>query len=240
MPKVKRQAPKDATNSLTTNQVVSYNFIRAREENGWTQAQASNELYGFLGYHLNQAGISTIERTFDGGRDRNFSADEILAFARCFKRPVTYFFLPPVGFSQHWLNPIEGFAWARTYDVLAHALGLPEGWEALLERIRELLDKDRVDTWDALRYAFHDRSDGYQPADVLDEWVIERRRQLQVETLQRLASEVDARVHALSELVRQLEATTVVGLLIRAQTDPSILESLVERPTGTGRPAGEE
>ena len=42
-----------------------------------------------------KASFSAAERSVDGERVRNFSADEIVAFARGFGLPVGFFFLPP-------------------------------------------------------------------------------------------------------------------------------------------------
>lgn len=88
MPKRRRQEPVAAADALTTNKVIAYNSARAREESGWTQVEASGALDCYLGYKLKQAGISSIERTFDGDRQRSFTATELTAFARCFGKPV--------------------------------------------------------------------------------------------------------------------------------------------------------
>ena len=89
-----RPAAKPAT---TVHQIVAYNFRRAREEEGWTQSQTSEFLEPFLGYRLNQAGVSAIEKTFDSERRRNIDVAEIVAFSRCFRTPISWFFLPPPG-----------------------------------------------------------------------------------------------------------------------------------------------
>ena len=81
--------------SVTAHQVVAYNFRRARTQAGWTQTQTSQRLEPHLGYALNQAGVSAIERTFDSDRRRNIDVAELVAFSRCFNRPLGWFFLPP-------------------------------------------------------------------------------------------------------------------------------------------------
>jgi hypothetical protein len=80
---------------LTPNQVVAYNLAQARLLKGWTQDQASEALEPFLGSRWSKANYSAAERSVDGTRIRNFDADEIVAFARAFELPVTWFFLPP-------------------------------------------------------------------------------------------------------------------------------------------------
>jgi hypothetical protein len=41
------------------------------------------------------AQVSTAERSVDGARIRQFTADDIVAFAQAFNLPIGYFFLPP-------------------------------------------------------------------------------------------------------------------------------------------------
>lgn len=79
----------------TPNQVVAYNVARARLLRGWTQEQAAEALEPFLGQRLSSASFSALERSVDGGRIREFSADEIFALARGFKLPIGWFFTPP-------------------------------------------------------------------------------------------------------------------------------------------------
>ena len=86
---------------LTPNQVVAYNLTRARELKGWTQDQAGEALEPYLGVRWSKASISQAERSVAGGFVRNFTADEIVAFARAFGFPVTWFFMPP----PPWAGP---------------------------------------------------------------------------------------------------------------------------------------
>lgn len=79
----------------TPNQIVAYRVARARFLRGWTQDQAAAELEPYLGTRLSTASFSAIERSFAGGRTRQFSADEILALARGFRLPIGWFFTPP-------------------------------------------------------------------------------------------------------------------------------------------------
>ena len=80
---------------LTPNQVVAYNLARARAMRGWTQDQAAEALAPYLGTRWSKASLSQAERSVGGRFVRNFNADEIVAFARAFELPVTWFFLPP-------------------------------------------------------------------------------------------------------------------------------------------------
>jgi transcriptional regulator with XRE-family HTH domain len=80
---------------LTANQVVAYNLRVARIIRGWTQTEAAEKLAPHLGVTWSKASYSAAERSVEGGRVRNFSADDLVAFALGFDLPLTWFFLPP-------------------------------------------------------------------------------------------------------------------------------------------------
>jgi transcriptional regulator with XRE-family HTH domain len=80
---------------LTPNQVVAWNLAQARALKGWTQEEAAEALEPYLGRRWSKASFSTAERSVDSDRVREFDADEIVAFARAFDLPVSWFFLPP-------------------------------------------------------------------------------------------------------------------------------------------------
>jgi hypothetical protein len=84
-----------ATVHLTPNQIVGYNLAQARMWKGWTQEEAAEQLEPYLGARWSKASFSAAERSVDGRRVRQFSADELVAFSRCFGVPVGFFFLPP-------------------------------------------------------------------------------------------------------------------------------------------------
>ena len=115
--------------SLTAHQIVAYNFARARDALGWTQVETSERLEPFLGYKLNQAGISAIERTYDSDRRRNIDVAEIVAFARCFNVPLGWFFLPPATHAQDLIEPVNAgdgeWANAPVAELIALAIGTP-------------------------------------------------------------------------------------------------------------------
>ncbi len=91
--KEERQAP--LFWGLTPNQLVGYNLWCARQERGWTQAQAAEALEPHLGVRWTVAQVSAAERSVDGTRVRQFTADDLVAFAQAFDVPITYFFIPP-------------------------------------------------------------------------------------------------------------------------------------------------
>ncbi len=85
----------DETLSLTPNQVVAYNLPRARRVRGWTQEQAAEALAPYLGTCWSVANFSAIERSVDGGRIRQFTADDLVALSRGFDLPIGFFLTPP-------------------------------------------------------------------------------------------------------------------------------------------------
>jgi len=115
------------------NQVVAYNVRAARELRGWTQEQVADRLEGFLGQRLTQAGVSSIERSWDGDRRREFDAHELLTFALVFDLPMIWFLLPPTG--DHRVMRTT----TRTVDELyMHLLGRPDQLEPVYARLREI------------------------------------------------------------------------------------------------------
>jgi hypothetical protein len=79
------------------NEIVAYNFRRARELRGLTQDEAADRLAPFLGTRLRQAAISGIEGAYGGAKRREFDAQELLAFACGFDLPLIWFLIPPPG-----------------------------------------------------------------------------------------------------------------------------------------------
>ena len=82
---------------LTPNQIVAFNLTRARTDRGWSQPEAATALEPFLGVRWSRASYSAVERSVDGVRIKQFSADELVAIARCFDRPISWFLTPPAG-----------------------------------------------------------------------------------------------------------------------------------------------
>ncbi len=112
---------------LTANQIVAFNVAKARQLRGWTQEQATQALAPYLGTLLSTASFSAIERSVDSGRIREFSADEILAFARAFRVPIPWFFTPPSAWDDAGVfTPDAGEEGLDPLVMLHAALGTPE------------------------------------------------------------------------------------------------------------------
>lgn len=134
---------------LTPNQVVAWNLARARQWRGWTQEQAAEALEAHLGTRWSKASYSAAERSVSGNRIRQFTADEIVAFARGFDLPVSWFFLPPppladvksVPVSVRVMTPDEEKMGLPASAMVDLVFGAEEG-EAVLElRLRDFFDR---------------------------------------------------------------------------------------------------
>jgi transcriptional regulator with XRE-family HTH domain len=127
---------------MSANQLVAYNLRRARQAYDWTQEQAAQALEKYIGVRWSVATWSAAETSTTSGRTREFSADEILAFAALFGKSVAYFFTPPDG--------LEWVACGPRADISRHVGrgeldGLIEGgatreYEAAAE-LRRIADK---------------------------------------------------------------------------------------------------
>jgi transcriptional regulator with XRE-family HTH domain len=135
----RRSKTNPAPKAWTPNQIVAFNIAKARLLRGWTQEEAARAIAPYLGALLSPASFSAIERSVDGGRVREFSADEILALARGFRVPVGWFFTPP----SAW----EGVAVA-TPDAGPHGLDPAEMMDAVLGTPETLEDwKSYLFSW---------------------------------------------------------------------------------------------
>ena len=81
--------------SLNLNQIVGYNLRAAREMQGWTQEELAERLAERTGKSVSQSAISALERSWDGGRKREFDVHELALYAVTLDVPVLWFLLPP-------------------------------------------------------------------------------------------------------------------------------------------------
>ncbi|MGH9289174.1 MAG: helix-turn-helix domain-containing protein [Acidimicrobiales bacterium] len=115
----RRKPSKPTYPAWTPNQIVAHNIAKARLLRGWTQDQAAGACAPYLGARLSPASWSALERSVDGGRIREITADELVAFARAFDLPIGFFLTPPSAWDNHvvatpdagedGLDPIELF-----------------------------------------------------------------------------------------------------------------------------------
>ena len=80
---------------LSPNRIVAWNLHRARRLRGWTQDEAAERLEPFVGKRWSKASWSAAEQSVVSNRVRQFTADDLYAFARCFELPLSFFLVPP-------------------------------------------------------------------------------------------------------------------------------------------------
>jgi len=216
MARTKKAAPEHP--KLSVHQVVAYNFRRARESLGWTQAETGERLAPYLGLRLNQAGVSAIEKTYDSDRRRNIDVAEVVAFARCFELPITWFFVPPPGRASEWVEPLAGgdpLDNLPAGDLVALAIGSLAGWEAVVARIVELMRTDPDETHSALSLALAgERTSRWEKQIDL------RRQALLTVTLAERAGPGEETVAKMAELLVELVKLTPLGFDQLRRTDP--------------------
>jgi transcriptional regulator with XRE-family HTH domain len=128
-----RQEDPSPGDRIDLNQVVAYNVREARQIRGWTQEELADRLEPYLGQRLTQAGVSSIERAWDGERRREFDAHELLVFAMVFDLPIVWFLLPPPGdhrVMRSTSRPVD--------ELYVWLLGRPQQLEPVYERLRQL------------------------------------------------------------------------------------------------------
>jgi hypothetical protein len=120
----------------TPNQIVAHNIAKARQLRGWTQDQAAEACAPYLGARLSPASWSALERSVDGGRIREITADELVGFARAFDLPVGFFLTPPSAWDNHVVatpdaGP-EGLDPVELFDVIIGTEENLAAWEQYL------------------------------------------------------------------------------------------------------------
>ena len=107
--------------TLTLDQVVSYNLRRARELRGWTQAEAAGRVSEHLGRSWSEQVYGDAERAYrNPKRVKVFTGEEMLALALAFERPLSSFYALPSRDTQVAARGGQPVPGAKR----AHALGI--------------------------------------------------------------------------------------------------------------------
>jgi hypothetical protein len=120
----------------TPNQIVAHNLAKARLLRGWTQDQAAENCAPYLGARLSAASWSAIERSVDGNRIREITADELVAFARAFDLPIGWFLTPPSVWDNHAVatpDHPDGLEPLELFDVVLGTRENLDAWEQHLK-----------------------------------------------------------------------------------------------------------
>ena len=96
-PPQRRSDPLASHRRLTPNQVVAERIAYARKLRGWTQEEAADRLAPFIPVRWSPVTFSIVERSVDGKRIRQFTADELVALSRAFEVPIGWWFTPSWG-----------------------------------------------------------------------------------------------------------------------------------------------
>lgn len=129
---------------MTPNQVVAFNLAWARGSRGWTQEEAARALEPYIGALWSKGTFSAAERSVDGDRVRQFTADEIVAFARTFELPIGWFFMPPPGMNEDGdtvvlLTPDGGPTGVTPAELVDVVFGYGEGATSMALRLDRFL-----------------------------------------------------------------------------------------------------
>jgi hypothetical protein len=82
------------TSPFDPDLLVSWNLSKARQLRGWTQAEATQHLARF-GLSWSVASLSDAERAWTpDGRQREFTASDLVAFSLAYDLPLAWWFLP--------------------------------------------------------------------------------------------------------------------------------------------------
>ncbi len=206
MPSRRRPAPPEPTANL--NEVIAYNFKRARELRGLTQPEAAAALGPFLGQVLPQASISAIERAYGGEKRREFDAQEILAFACAFDLPLLWFLLPPPEDTRRLHNTSD-----PVNELYTLALGREDQLEDLYARFRELGMRE-PDVHDERRAAVFG-----EPTPAMLRDYRHRRKEMLLALLAEHADGVDEAADELGAFFDRLRQIGIRGLLAEKARD---------------------
>lgn len=158
--------------TYTVNQVIASNVAKARMLRGWTQQEAADALAPYLGTKMSTASFSAIERSVDGGRVREFDADEVFAFARGFDLPIGWFFTPPSPNENIGLAtpdaPIDGLDPHLLLDALLGTDETVDAWRQLLLSWPLMTHRMRLNDGGA-EYLGRDEDDVHPRLDILRE-----------------------------------------------------------------------
>jgi len=211
---------------IDLNQVVAYNVREARQLRGWTQEELADRLEPYLGQRLTQAGVSSIERAWDGDRRREFDAHELLVFAMVFNLPILYFLLPPPGDRRR----MQGTS-AQVNELYVWLLGREGQVEPVYERLRKLGITDPTTAEEAVEKITGITSPARQ-------WSYrERRKELLLALLDEHSDNFDKDIEEIGRIVDQLRQVGLRGYVAEKTGDEDFTFKEGHAPTLSPQPS---
>jgi transcriptional regulator with XRE-family HTH domain len=208
MAKIKRHKEPPETTDIDLNQVVAYNVREARLLRGWTQEDLAAQLERFIGQRLTQAGISSIERAWDGDRRRVFDAHELLVFAMVFDLPIIYFLLPPPGDGRRLAGT------SRYVEELYNwVMGKGEQTGPVYQRLRELGHTDPTPAEQRAERFLGTKSETQKMS------FKERRKEMLIALLDDHADNFDKDIEELGRIVEHLREVGLRGYVAEKTRD---------------------
>lgn len=218
----------DPSAEIDLNQVVAYNVREARQLRGWTQEELADRLEPYLGQRLTQAGVSSIERAWDGDRRREFDAHELLFFAMVFNLPMLYFLLPPPGDRRR----MQGTS-AQVNELYVWLLGREGQVEPIYERLRQLGITDPTAAEETVEKITGITSPAKQ-------WSYrERRKELLLALLDEHADNFDKNIDELGRIVDHLRQVGIRGFIAEHTHDEDFTFEEGHPPAPESRPSSD-
>ena len=205
-------APRHPPGAVDVNRVISYNLRIAREQNNWTQEQFAKRLEEVTGRRPTQASVSALERAWEGGRHREFDAQELVDFAVALNVPVVWFFLPPPGDRREIKN--TGRQLFALIDLL---VGRAEHLPRIEERLREIGLRENTPEEEISRILTG------QPDAMTPQVIRELRERMLAQILHEMAEALDDSIPLWKSFFDRLEKTTVSGMIAALANNPSLL-----------------
>lgn len=155
------KAKRAETGAWTPSQVVAHNMTRARQLRGLTQAEIAQRLSAFSGAPWSDVTVAQAEGSVSSKRVRQFTANELVALARAFDLPVTYFFMPPEDRAGRLQTPDVGeMPWEYLMVLLwGHRRNFPDLAE-------------RAAPWAHASTVLIPPEDLFEPEDLLEQFIV--------------------------------------------------------------------
>ena len=195
-----KQEPPYAPETVDVNRVVSFNLRAARELKGWTQEQFTRRLEDITGSRLTQAGVSALERTWEGGKRREFDAQELVDFAVALDVPIAWFFLPPPGDRRESKNTGR-----QMFALIELLVGRAEHLPRIEERLRQIGLRDHSAQEEISRMLTG------QPDDMTPQVIQELRERMLAQLLDEMATEFDEAAEVVGAFWDRARQATIRG-----------------------------